>query len=297
MLDALRQELRLAWRHLARGRGGATAAVATLTLGIAAATAMFALVDGVLIRPLPVRDQSALSVAWRQPLGTSGTHVPFAAKEIDMLHRDSRTLQGAAAGVSWHGAGPFAVVEGGEATYLRVAPVTGTFFEVLGTPPVLGRALQPLDDVKGAARALVISHGAWQRRYGGSRDAIGRRLFINQQPFVVAGVMPPGLDYPRGAEAWATVAALASAAANETFAGALAAELDAVVRYRAGITADQAAQELRRLVPRQLDTAGSPELSPVLPPLDSAVSCWSCCSRAGTSPRSCSQTRAGAAAA
>ncbi|HET9270696.1 MAG TPA: ADOP family duplicated permease [Vicinamibacterales bacterium] len=269
-LDVLRQELRLAWRNVTRGRGSATAAVVTLTLGIATTTAMFALVDGVLLRPLPVRDQSSLSVVWRQPLGTSGTHVPFAAKEIDTLHRDSRTLEGAA-GVSWHGAGPFAVVEAGEATYLRIAPVTGTFFEVLGTSPVLGRALQPLDDVKGAARALVISHGAWQRRYGGARDAIGRRLFINQQPFVVAGVMPPGLDYPRGTEAWATVAALASAAANETFAGALASELDAVVRYRTGITADQTAQELRRLVPRQIDTAGSPELTPVLRSFDSAV--------------------------
>ena len=270
-LDVLRQELRLAWRHVARGRGGATAAVATLTLGIATTTAMFALVDGVLLRPLPVRDQSSLSVVWRQPLGTSDTHVPFAAKEIDTLHRDSRTLEGAA-GVSWHGAGPFAVVDNGEATYLRVAPVTGAFFDVLGTPPVLGRVLQPRDDVKGAARALVISHGAWQRRYGGTRDAIGRRLFINQQPFVVVGVMPPGLDYPRGTEAWTTVAAVASAAPNDTFAGALASELDAVVRFRAGITPDQAAQELRRLVPRQIDTAGSPELSPVLRSFDSAVS-------------------------
>ena len=269
-LDVLRQELRLAWRHLGHGRGGAIASVTTLALGIAASTAMFALVDGVLLRPLPVRDQSALSVLWRQPLGTSDTHVPFAAREIDTLHRESRTLDGAA-GVSWHGAGPFAVVEGGEATYLRIAPVTGTFFEVLGTPPLLGRALQPLDDVKGAARALVISHGAWQRRYGGAGDAVGRRLFINQQPFVVVGVMPPGLDYPRGTEAWTTVAALASVAANETFAGALASELNAVVRFRDGITAAQAAQELRRLAPRTIDTAGSPELQPVLQPFESAA--------------------------
>jgi predicted permease len=268
-IDVLRHELRLAWRHLARGRGGVAAAVATLTLGIAAATAVFALVDGVLIRPLPVRDQASLSVLWRQPLGTSDTHVPFAAREIDTLHRESRTLEGAA-GVSWHGAGPFAVVEGGEATYLRIAPVTGTFFEVLGTPPVLGRTLQPLDDVKGAARALVISHGAWQRRYGGTRDAVGRRLFINQQPFVVVGVMPPGLDYPQGTEAWTPVAALASVAANETFAGALASELDAVVRHRSGTTAEQAAQELRGLVPRKLDAAGSP-LRPVLRTFESAA--------------------------
>jgi predicted permease len=83
--------------------------------------------------------------------------------------------------------------------------------------------------------------------------------------------MPPGLDYPRSTEAWATVAALASVAANETFAGALASELDAVVRHRAGISPAQATQELRRLVPRQVDTAGSPELRPVLRTFESAA--------------------------
>src|SRR5690348_8864167 len=118
---------------------GAAAAVATLTLGIAAATAMFALVDGVLLRPLPVHDQSSLSVLWRQPPGTNGTHVPFDTHEINTLRRDSRTLA-AAAGVGLQGATRLAVVENGEASYLQVARVTGTFFEVLGTPAVLGRA-------------------------------------------------------------------------------------------------------------------------------------------------------------
>jgi putative ABC transport system permease protein len=270
MLDVLRQELRLAWRHVTRGRGGATAAVVTLTLGIAAAAAMFALVDGVLLRPLPVRDQSSLSVVWRQPLGTSDTRVPFKATEIDRIRRNSRTLDGAA-GVGLQGAARLPVIEGGEATYLGIARVSGTFFEVLGTAAVLGRALQPGDDVTGAPRALVISHGAWQRRYGGRPDAIGRRLFISEQPFVIVGVMPPGLDYPRSTEAWATLAALASAAPNEAFAAAISSELDAVVRFRAGTTAAQAAQELRSLAPRLEGATDSPELRPVMRSFESTA--------------------------
>ena len=94
--DALRHDLRLAWRHLRVGRGGAVAAVIALTLGIAASTAMFALVDGVLLRPLPVRDQSSLAVVWRQPRGTNSSHVPFTAANIDALNRSSHTLDGAA---------------------------------------------------------------------------------------------------------------------------------------------------------------------------------------------------------
>ena len=82
LTDTLRHELRLACRHLWQGRAGAAAAILTLVLGIAANTAMFALVDGVLLRPLPVRDQAGLMIVWREPRA-SGTHVPFKAPEVD----------------------------------------------------------------------------------------------------------------------------------------------------------------------------------------------------------------------
>jgi len=175
--------------------------------------------------------------------------------------------------VGWQGAGDTTVVERGGATDLRMAHVTGTFFEVLGTAPALGRVLQPGDDVAGAPRALVISHGAWQRRYGGAADAIGRRLFINQQPFLIVGVTPPGLDYPRGTEAWTTVAAMAAAAPNRTFEGAVANELDVIARLRAGTAPAQADQELRTLLPviGQVGNAVPGELRPVLRRFDDAV--------------------------
>ena len=270
--DALRHDLRLAWRHLRIGRGGAVAAVIALTLGIAASTAMFALVDGVLLRPLPVRDQASLAVVWRQPRGTNSSHVPFTAASIDALNRNSNTLDGAA-GVGWLGAGPIVAEERGEATSLRVAPVTGRFFDVLGAAPALGRTLSRRDDLSGAPRTLVISHGTWQRRYGGAVNVIGRGLVIGQQPFVIVGVMPPGLDFPRGTEAWVTVAALASIAANDTFKEAVTHELDAIVRFRAGVTAVQADEELRTLLPRiapaSLTLPG--ELRPVFRRFDDAV--------------------------
>jgi len=248
--DTLGHELRGAWRQMCRRPGGAAAAVLTLTLGIAAATAMFALVDGVVLRPLPVRDQSSLAVLWRQPSVTGHTHVPFTARDIDALGRSgSRTLDGIAA-VGMQGAGAVAVMENGHAGTLRLAPVTGSFFDVLGSVPVVGRALRPADDVAGAAGTLVLAYGTWQRRYGGDTQVVGRHVFIASQPFAIVGVMPPGLDYPRGTEAWTTVAAQAGTAANSTFKDAIAAELDAIVRLRAGTSLAAAREELGTLLAR-----------------------------------------------
>ena len=96
------------------------------------------------------------------------------------------------------------VVDDGVSSYVNVALVTGGFFDVLGVRPILGRALTPADDVEGAENVIVISHGLWQRRYGGSREVIGRRVMLGEQPFTIVGVMPPDLDYPSGVEVWRT---------------------------------------------------------------------------------------------
>jgi putative ABC transport system permease protein len=248
--ETLLHELRVAGRQVTRRPGATAAAIITLTLGIAAGTAMFALVDGVVLRPLPVRDQASLALLWRQPPVATESHVPFTARNLDALTRSgSRTLAGVA-GVGFQGAGAVAVVENGNAVSLRLAHVTGAFFDVLGSPAVIGRTLRPSDDVTGAAAALVVSHGTWQRRYGGAANVIGRRVFIASQPFLIVGVMPPGLDYPGGTDAWTTVEARASTAANETFKQAIRDELDAIVRLRPGTTMNMARDELGTILPR-----------------------------------------------
>src|SRR3989440_4134518 len=92
---------------------------------------------------------------------------------------------------------------------LRRALVSGEFFDVLGARPVLGRALQPSDDVYGAAPVMVLSYGAWQRRFGGDTHVLGRQIVMYEDgvPYTIVGVMPQGLDYPRGSDFWAPVAA------------------------------------------------------------------------------------------
>src|SRR6266568_3869638 len=91
----------------------------------------------------------------------------------------------------------------------RRALVSGEFFDVLGVQPVIGRALQPSDDVYGAAPVMVLSYGAWQGRFGGDTHVLGRQLIMYEDgvPYTIVGVMPQGLDYPRGTDFWTPVSA------------------------------------------------------------------------------------------
>jgi len=263
----LSNDIRFAARGLRRSKGFAAVAVLTLAVGIAGTTTMFALVDGILLRPLPVRDQERVVVIWKENPASAETRWPFHASEIPVLRESSRVLE-AVAGVGYQENPEQVVVENGARSYLNLKRVTGDFFDVLGVRPILGRALTRADDVIGSEHVLVITHGLWQRRYGGSPDVIGRGLILNDQPFTIVGVMPPDVEYPRGVEAWVTVSGLASTVADPTFRGATLTELVIVARLRSEVTLAQAATELRALTP-ELDGVASPDtpqgLGPSLP--------------------------------
>jgi predicted permease len=248
-LEQTWHDVRQAGRGLWRAPAFSIAAVLTLSLGIAGTTVMFTLVEGVLLRPLPVRDQRQLVVAWKEnPVGAVA-HWPFDARQLDALSRESRLLE-RVAGASYYGAGSGVVFENGTASYLRGTAVTGGFFEVLGVAPQLGRRLESADDRAGAANVLVISHALWQRRYGGSGDALGRRLTIGDQAFTIVGVMPPDVEYPRGVEAWMTLAGNASIEMNPAFREGILRDVDLVARLRPGATLEQVQSELAGWVTR-----------------------------------------------
>ena len=243
MLDGLVHDLRLAWRGLRRARAFSVAAVLTLALGIAGTTMMFTLIQGVLLRPLPVRDQQSLIVAWKELASSAFTQYPFGDTEIDRVAEASRLLADVA-GVTRHGASRTVTIENGVASWVNGTLVTGGFFEVLGVQPILGRPLTRADDVEGAERILVISHGLWQRRYGGTRNVIGRSLTLDELSFTIVGVMPPDLDYPRGVDVWRTTRSVPT---TGPFGDAARREVNLIARLRQGATITQAASELRTL--------------------------------------------------
>ena len=242
MIDSLWEDVRNALRSLRAAPRFVIATVLTLSVGIVGTTAMFALIQGVLLRPLPVRDQGRLIIAWRELRSASSSHMPFFVPDVDPIRDASQTLVGVA-GVGFQGAGPIVAVENGSAGYINTVPVTGDFFRVVGVEPILGRALNRADDVSGTENALVITHGLWQRRYGGSDGVIGRRVIVGERPFTIVGVMPPEFEYPRGVETWMTVAALTSTLTNPAFR----VDVDLIARLRPGATIQQATSELQGL--------------------------------------------------
>jgi predicted permease len=219
----------------------------TLAVGIAGSTMMFALVGGVLLRPLPVFEQDDVIVAWKEVRASGFGHYPFDDGELRAVRESSETLE-SVGGVDFRGAWRFVAVENGTASFVMSAPVTGDFFDVLGVEPQYGRTLHAGDDVAGAEPVLVISHGLWQRRYGGSRTVLGRTVALRERTFTIVGVLPPGFEYPRGAEAWVTVGALNASITDDRFRPLL----DLVGRLRPGATAEQALAELDGIVRRTL---------------------------------------------
>jgi len=256
-------DLRLAARSLRRAKAFAVTAVLTLAVGIAATTTMFALIQGVLLRPLPVRQPDRLVVSWLENRAAALTHYPYNSAAVEGLARSSRTLEAVAA-VGYNGANKGIVFENGEPTYVNEALISGRAFEVLGTRALLGRALNAKDDVDGAPPVVAITHGLWRRRYAGARDVIGRRLTFGAQPFTIVGVMPADLNYPRGVEVWRPIA---SVSLDSAFGWAARRDVDLIGRLRPGATAEQAAGELRALAVRVFPVpAGerAPGLTPVV---------------------------------
>ena len=200
-------DIRVAIRSLRRTAGFAVTAILTLGLGIGLATAVFTVADALLLRRLPMQDQDRLVVLWGQMPGKDFAY-PLGLDDAREFARRSRSLERAAIFASW-GAAPLPIRDDDQITRLRRALVSGDFFDVLGARPVLGRALRGADDVYGAVPVVVLSYGAWQQRFGGDSHILGRQLLPYQDgvPYTIVGVMPQGLDYPRGTDFWAPVRA------------------------------------------------------------------------------------------
>jgi predicted permease len=181
----------------------AATAIATLALGIGLATAVFTVAEALLLRDLPVRDQDRLVAMWAETPDRRFANYPLLLEDAVRFGRGARSLASAAF-YAYQGVWPAPVREGGVVSRWRLAQVSGAFFDVLGPQPVLGRGLRPGDDVVGAAPVVVLSHGAWQRRYGSHPDVLGRAIVLHETgvAYEIVGVMPRGLDYPKGAEMW-----------------------------------------------------------------------------------------------
>ncbi len=203
-------DLRLALRTLRRTPGFVAAAVLTLGIGIGDTTAIFSVVDAMLLRPLPYRDAAQLVTLW--------SHREDPTAEIPPSYADFDDWRRAAAGPGRRvqdmafARSESLLLRGGDgAAMVNTAFVSDGFFRTLGGRPLLGRTFTADEERAGGTRAIVLGHRLWQSRFGGDRTVVGRTLDFAQGSYTVVGVMPPGYEYPgRWAEAWAPLAPLAA---------------------------------------------------------------------------------------
>ncbi len=190
-METILQDLRYAVRTLTRSPGFTAVAVATLALGIGATTAIWSIVDGVLLRPLPFPAPERLAAVWMTG-GSGGERYPMSVADL----RDWRARNRAFAQVSAFVDTRFALTGEGEPEQLSGAWVTSNFFATLGIRPLLGRAPSAEDDRPAAEAAVVLSHGLWQRRFGADPRVVGRTIALDGNRRTVLGVMPAGLAFP-----------------------------------------------------------------------------------------------------
>ena len=258
--DELRQDATLGVRQLRRSPGFALVATVTLALGIGATTAVFAVVDAVMLRPLPFARSEELVLMRRERPGSAAL-VETTYPEYRDLRDGARSFSGLAAVPS--ALQPSVWTDGTANEPVAAVVASGNLFDVLGAPPMLGRALSPDDDRRGAAPVIVLGYGVWMRKFGGERSALGQRVELSGTRFTVVGVMPKGFEYPRGSEAWiALVPAIDSLVDNRQIAF-----LNVVGRVRPGVSADAARQEVGRLLAQSAAAAGLPSAATMAPRL------------------------------
>jgi predicted permease len=188
-LDAIRLDIRHAWRTLAAAPALTATIVATLALGIGANTAIFSVVHAMLLEPLPYRDPDRLLFVWLDRSDVGYPRGPLSWPDLKDLREGSRTC--AAFGGIW-ATGTVALAGDGDPEQLRAAMVTHDFFDVLGAAPALGRVFRASDSAPGAPRAVLLGWDLFERRYGGDRSIVGRQIRVNDESATVIGVMPKG---------------------------------------------------------------------------------------------------------
>lgn len=242
LLQTLLRDLRYAWRMLVKEPGFTAVAVIALALGIGANTAIFSIVNAVLLRPLPYTDAGQLVMVWMDNRG-GGIKEDIHSFPNYVDYRDGNTTFAAMAGYT---NASLNLTGTGEPERVLGASATASFFDVMRVSPVLGRAIAPEENVQGKDRVIVLSHGLWQRRFGGERNIIGREIQVDGANRTVIGVMPKEFRFPeKQTDFWVPLAMAPDLQAQR---GAY--WLTVIGRLKPGVTVEQARPEMEAIAKR-----------------------------------------------
>ncbi|HKD90596.1 MAG TPA: ABC transporter permease, partial [Terriglobales bacterium] len=214
----------------------------TLALGIGANTAMFSVINAVLLRPLPYPDSDNLVQIYETDSSHGTTRGPVSPYNFADWQRQTNVFEQ----MSAYGFDSFSYRSGNVAERMSGVEVTPQFFRVLGVAPALGRDFEPDEDAPGKPHSAILSYGAWQRRFGGDRDIVGRNLTINGESCTIIGVMPASfVGFPNpNTEIWA-LPAYVLANLTRGHHG-----LFAIARIRQGVAFAQAQSQMNTIAQR-----------------------------------------------
>jgi putative ABC transport system permease protein len=231
-LENLRQDFLYGLRLLRKSPSFAVLAILTLTLGIGANTAIFSMVNALLLHPYEFRDLDRLVRVWEYRGVDEGIDTRrLAAADAEQFGDLKQIFRS----IATYQCRDFRLTAGGAAEPVRGCGVSADFFNVLGVNPTAGRGFSAEVDRQGAGKVAIVSHGFWQRRLGGSLSVLGSDIQINGQPYTVIGIMPAGFDYPVPMEFWTP---LTLTPAEKTDRAALS--LEALARLQPGVEVAQA---------------------------------------------------------
>ncbi len=190
------------WRGLIKDRRFTLVAIVTVALGVGATTAVFAVVDAVLLRPFPFSEADRI-VSIAEVNRTKGGASTVSPRNLEDWSRASRTVAYFGAYRDWH----FVMRDHGDVVRAASAIATPDLFKVFSVVPAAGRLLEPGDSQRGRDRVVVLSYGFWRKQFGGDRAIVGRTIDLDREPYVVVGVLPESFSLPslNGFDIWAPV--------------------------------------------------------------------------------------------
>src|SRR6266705_3797115 len=242
-LRDLANDARYGLRILLKNPGFTTVAVLTLALGIGANTAIFSVVNAVLLRPLPYPEPGRLVQLRADRPGSPSTFIGSAT--FVEVKAQSQSL----ARIAAYSGGDMTLTGAGLAERVVSGAVTADFFPLLGVQPAVGRNFTREEDTPNGPKAAILGHGLWQSRFGGDPDVLGRTITLNQQSYTVVGILPARFQYPERFQLWIPLA-LSETGGTFVKYGEGMMLLNAIARLKPGVTLQQAQAELQTIARR-----------------------------------------------